>query len=154
LVIPLRFWNMRWLGVRFNPETGRGIVWRPGVRVQGVAYLADARWYSLWNNGGRICLQIGRKQWFVDEGWVASIRTEGLHRIFTLGRGTDCVLVKKYRDPRRKWWNRIDPARDQLDDIMDDFWLWMVDVWTDKDSHRRFVDGPWHIPGPDLKCIP
>jgi len=152
-VVALQCWNIQRLGVRFDPSRGSGRLTRLGEDIRGQAYRFRGQWHVLWNDTGRICLQIGDRKWYVEEGWAASLREGGKDRIFALSKGRDKAVELRYGNPNERWWNKIDVTRDHLDDLMGDFFLWVAQVWSDKDSHRAFVQGAWKRRGPKLTII-
>jgi hypothetical protein len=135
----LRFWNMRWLGVRYFPRSGRGIVWAHSKDTLGAAYLAHHRWYALWYYGGKLCLQVGRKRWYAEDGWDASLAEVGDSRVFKLRKGAECVFEIRYMNPGLRWWNKADATRDDLDDLMEDFFLWVARTWANKTAHKNLL---------------
>lgn len=139
LTIPLDFWNIRWLGVRFDPTSGRGRIHLHPTDVRGLACWTRGRWYALWSDSGRICFQAGPKKWYSDEGWSATITDVGQERVFRLAKGRDCQLEHRYLNPNLRWWNRIDVSRDPLDDLMGDFFLWAANILSDKEGHKNFI---------------
>jgi hypothetical protein len=152
--VPMDCWNIRWLGVRFDPSSGRGRIHLHPRDIRGLACWTRGQWHALWNDNGRICLQVGPRKWYADEGSVASIREDGRDRVFRLVRGSDCQLEHRYVNPNVRWWNKFDVSRDDLDDLMGDFFLWATRIWSDKNGHRNFIQGAWRRSPPPLKSLP
>lgn len=154
IAVPLQCWNFPRLGLRLNPNRGTGRLMLLCENTRGEAYRFRGQWHALWNDNGRLCLQIGGQKWYAEEGWIASLREIGKYRVFELSKGQKKAITLQYRNPNERWWNKIDATRDDLDDLMSDFFLWVARVWSDRDSHRAFVQGAWKRHGPKLTIIP
>jgi hypothetical protein len=138
--VPLLSWTFHWLGVDFNPAQGRAKVRRPPKSIVGWAYWSRFKWNALWNNKGRLCLQVGGRQFFHDEGWVATLEDRGIFRIFRLVRGPECAVVRRY--------SRVKIAALEIisDDNwgMTDFWRWVSETW--QGDHEDLLRNVWKIP--------
>jgi hypothetical protein len=144
--VTLRNSNLWWLGVTFDPAVGRGRVHRlaDGVGIAGWAYWTRFKWHALWNNGGRLCLQVGGRQWFVDEGWTASVEDHGPFRVFTVARGSERVLTRRYSRLRVG----LRAMLDDDDGELGDFFLWASRTWSDKGRQEHLLQ-VWKEAGPD-----
>jgi len=138
---PLGSLKFSWLGIHFDPSNGRGLLCRRPVNIRGFAHWTRFRWHALWNNGNRLCLQVGARQWFADEGWTASVTRHGPIRIFRLVRGTDQALKRTYSV---SGWEVLSAI---FDDPWagDDFYSWATTIWSDRSQHQYFLGGPWQI---------
>jgi hypothetical protein len=137
--VPLGCLRFSWLGVHFDPSSGRGRWHRRPTAVRGFAYLTRFAWHALWNNGNRLCLQVGSRQWFADEGWTASVTKHGPLRTFRLVRGEVQALKRTYLV---SGWEVLSAISDDPW-ANDDFFLWAAKIWSDRDQHQYFLEGPW-----------
>jgi hypothetical protein len=141
--VPLRCWTFQWTGVRFNPGDGSGRVHLHPSGIRGWAYWRWFRWHALWNNNGRLCLQVGARQWFPEDGWRASVEDAWGRRTFKLVRGTEVALKRTYGTVGTGVMRRIDVTWDALDESMSDFFRWTATVWSDRHEQQYLLQGPW-----------
>jgi len=133
--VPLGHLKFSWLGVQFDPPSGRGRLHRRSSSVRGFAHFTRFMWHALWNNDNRLCLQIGSRQWFADEGWTASVTRHGPVRVFRLARGQDQALTITYLV---SGWEVLSAVFDDPWAI-DDFYSWVTGIWSDRSSHQEML---------------
>jgi hypothetical protein len=140
--VPLKTWNFWWLGVDYDPASGRGRLRRAPDEMVGWAYWSRLQWHTLWNNDGRLCLQVGQRRWFADEGWTARIDDYGPVRMFSLVRGTECALRRRYS----RLAVGIGAILDDDDGERADFFRWASRTWHDVDRQKQFLTWAWTFP--------
>jgi hypothetical protein len=151
--VPLQHSTFWWLGVRFNPANGRGRVHlRPGSAC-GFGLWTRFKWHVLWEKEGRLCFQVGRKQWFRDEGWLARVDSWGEIRTFRLFRGSEVAFKHTYTTFGTVLSRLIDVTWDGLDESLSDFFRNVADRWAAADVYHYVLDrmGQSATPNPPVR---
>jgi hypothetical protein len=100
-----------------NPETAEwGAVWKEGDR-----------WFVIWKDENSLVLQQGIERWPLTAGLRFRV-TRNSPRVFEVLRDGACLLKVKYGF-KGLLAQTIDPTYDEIDEDMDDFFLYVVGMW-------------------------
>lgn len=126
----LNFWNREWQTVSYDTDTGRGRVrWfgRKPERMNGWAHRRSGRWFVLRSEGDALFFQSGTQSWRVGDEVKCRLQEEDKVRRFALVRhgAVEFELEYRVKVPHQ------DPTFDDLDDEMQDFFLWLNRLWCD-----------------------
>lgn len=128
-------WDLQWQALEFSPETHRTYWWpfrrRPSV-IGGFGHRVGLAWVVVRKRGTTVVLSYRRHTWDLgDPRTRVSISTRGKRRVFRLVSDGVTEIDLSYRDPSQSFLARVDPSRDALDEVLDDFFLWVEDITKD-----------------------
>ena len=134
-------WDRRWQPVKFDEQTGRGRArWlrRSPSRTGGFAVKRGGVWYAVRLSEDKVVFQTGTTIFplaAADLVWTVSASSPGRRR-FRIERGGGVVLEVSYRDPSASFVAKNDPTRDELDEELDDMFLWVCEVSRSPDMRH------------------
>lgn len=134
----LDFWNRRWQSVSYDTATGAGrIRWlvRPPKESGGWAYRHRGKWFAVWKDRNRLVFQVGDRQWSLGCETACRLVESGTTRRFTLSRNGIVEFEFEYEPARHE----DDPTFDDLDDEMEDFFLWLNRLWGNAERQRSML---------------
>lgn len=139
-VLRLDFWNRTWQTVGFNTDLGRGRVrWfgNKTVKTVGCAFRKHFTWYAYWadKTTSTLVFQTRDIRLPIDSSHQCELDDDGSYRTFTISKNGSPVWSHRYKKSIL-----ADGIFDDLDDEMDDFFLFLSNQWDD-DEWRSLMIG-------------
>jgi hypothetical protein len=97
----------------------------------GFAHRNGGRWYVVYERDGEIRLYAGGCVIQVGAGELRRHTVDGTHHEVRVYGADGETLRVAYRPARFRWWNRLDPTFDALDEETSDFFVWLERLWDD-----------------------
>ena len=96
-------------------------------------------WYVIRaETSGQIILQVGIKQWQLSNMTDVKLYLKGKHRVFSMVYDDELIEIE-YKSPADGLYAKSDVTYDGLDEYLDDFFVYLLDLWKDKDGQSRMV---------------
>ena len=90
---------------------------------------------------GEVALQVGQKVLLLGAIQELSISPAGSRRrIVRIESGSDRLEVN-YSSPADRFWNRLDPTFDGLDEELSDFFVRVLRVWQSDSKGQELLEG-------------
>ncbi len=135
------WWQVPFKRVHLDAASGRASIrFRTCLHgARGEAWRCGGKWYAVFAEAGELLLQVGPVRLRLAEiskfeltrrdGTWAAVRIEGL----------GVVLSEDYRFAAGRWWNRVDPTFDGLDEELSDFFVRLHRLWRSESQGRELA---------------
>ncbi len=140
----LKFWNIQWMVVVLSSTNSYSLLkglFKSGGKTQGWAYKSSDGWFSVYADNNRLLFKKdGQEIHISDKYRVENLKTKNAMRVFQIIESEHPIFVHEYSRTTSTLYAKFEDTYDDNDEKIEDFYLWIEQLWIDKDMQKNLLN--------------